>query len=474
MSGMPAGWYADPSKQGRQRYWDGSAWTRQVRSAPPTGAPPAPAQPWPPPPTGSPPPEGGGSEGRRPARGGAKGRGRLVLLTAGLGVLVAAGLTAAIVVLDPFGEEEASVADGSRELADDPVSGDDDRDSELRADPEPEAETDPGPSGVPLSQIDLDAAELRIDHGEGPVTVVLRGGQGELDDGRWVRRIRELTVRGDVTGDGVEEIVVVLAVERGGGDAEVPAVAVLTDDAELGATSLEPPRLTVPARDRAWDPVEDGFVGAISVRDGGIELGLVAQPPGESSLVFTDQRADPLVENRRPEIRLTYLGDSWSAEADGPITRAAADFAERAGVPAQELLCDGRPVPWRGANPSCVGSPVDGSGGDVEVSLLVVDDRGGFRGEAGRPPPVSSAAEVRRVLGPGEHFCRDIAERAAEDSLSWALPMAAVAYWFDDGMPQRMDASQNGIPCQTVFDGVAAFLNGVDGVIAPHDATLRS
>jgi hypothetical protein len=26
----PAGWYPDPSQNGRQRYWDGTAWTEQV------------------------------------------------------------------------------------------------------------------------------------------------------------------------------------------------------------------------------------------------------------------------------------------------------------------------------------------------------------------------------------------------------------------------------------------------------------
>ena len=40
----PAGWYDDPSQQGRQRYWDGEAWTTETRSSasdlpPPSGAP---------------------------------------------------------------------------------------------------------------------------------------------------------------------------------------------------------------------------------------------------------------------------------------------------------------------------------------------------------------------------------------------------------------------------------------------------
>jgi hypothetical protein len=43
----PAGWYADPSGDGGQRYWDGAAWTEQVSGSPrgPTagGAPASPA-----------------------------------------------------------------------------------------------------------------------------------------------------------------------------------------------------------------------------------------------------------------------------------------------------------------------------------------------------------------------------------------------------------------------------------------------
>ncbi len=36
----PAGWYDDPAQAGRQRYWDGLAWTTDTRSAPPEMAPP--------------------------------------------------------------------------------------------------------------------------------------------------------------------------------------------------------------------------------------------------------------------------------------------------------------------------------------------------------------------------------------------------------------------------------------------------
>ncbi len=450
MGQWPAGWYIDPSHHGQQRYWDGTAWTQHVRAIPAPGAS-ATTQ------AGA----GGGTGVLQESSGGA---GRLWLLVGGLAVLVIGAGIAALVVLSPFGGDEQTLAgDEQTQTTEGAEPGEDESEPDTTLS---ETAEDRGP---PLSQVDLDNTELRVDHGNGPVTVELTGGEGVLEDGRRVRRMWDLTVRGDVTGDSTDEIVVVLAVARPDGAGEVPAVGVLTDDPERGATPLEPPQLAVPVRDGAWEVVEQGEIEAIGVHDGGIELALLAPPRGVSSLTFSDDRADPLVDNRRPEIRLTFDGAEWSAEADGPVTRAAAEFTARAGVPAQQLLCTGRGF-RRGSNPTCIGSPMDGSAGDVEVSLLVVDDGGGFRGATGRPAPVSSATQVRRIMGPGDHLCRDIAAQSERDDLVWALPMAAVAYWFDEGMPDRMDAAQNGIPCQTVFDGVAAFLNGRDGVIGGYDA----
>ncbi|MEU4196504.1 hypothetical protein AB0E69_31675 [Kribbella sp. NPDC026611] len=45
-------------------------------------------------------------------------------------------------------------------------------------------------------------------------------------------------------------------------------------------------------------------------------------------------------------------------------------------------------------------------------------------------------------------FCRDLAARGA----SYA---EAVRYWWYYGMPDRMDADKNGIPCETVYSSVA-------------------
>ncbi len=49
--------------------------------------------------------------------------------------------------------------------------------------------------------------------------------------------------------------------------------------------------------------------------------------------------------------------------------------------------------------------------------------------------------------------CRDLADQGATYE-------AAVAYWLLEGVPDRMDADRNGIPCETVYpaEQVAAFV----------------
>ena len=58
----------------------------------------------------------------------------------------------------------------------------------------------------------------------------------------------------------------------------------------------------------------------------------------------------------------------------------------------------------------------------------------------------------------GDHFCRDL------HYLTGSHPRAyfgAVAYWFQEGRPDRMDADRDGIPCETVYS-----LSDIDGVWA--------
>ena len=58
------------------------------------------------------------------------------------------------------------------------------------------------------------------------------------------------------------------------------------------------------------------------------------------------------------------------------------------------------------------------------------------------PEPLPQSSPIER-LEPGL-FCRDLNARG----FSYA---EAVAYWESEGRPSRMDASNNGIPCQTVY-----------------------
>lgn len=68
------------------------------------------------------------------------------------------------------------------------------------------------------------------------------------------------------------------------------------------------------------------------------------------------------------------------------------------------------------------------------------------------PPPPAGATNRDPALLPSGLFCRDL---AAQD-YSYA---AAVEYWRIEGMPDRMDADRNGIPCETVYppSDVAAY-----------------
>ena len=49
---------------------------------------------------------------------------------------------------------------------------------------------------------------------------------------------------------------------------------------------------------------------------------------------------------------------------------------------------------------------------------------------------------------PGGLLCKDLATRGASYS-------QAVAYWYSQGAPSRMDVDGNGIPCETVYPAAA-------------------
>ena len=74
---------------------------------------------------------------------------------------------------------------------------------------------------------------------------------------------------------------------------------------------------------------------------------------------------------------------------------------------------------------------------------------------AGEPPAPRNRTGLEAGL-----FCRDLA------GMGYGL-FEAVAYWMAEGAPDRMDADQNGIPCETVYpDTFESFLNAAIGTPA--------
>jgi hypothetical protein len=105
------GWYGDPTREGRLRYWDGSAWTEhvseggQTSSDPIDGVPPAPPSP-PPPAEPAAPGAGARAPGYPPTPLGRAGFG-----VAAVGAIVAAAATGSVAVTqDALGERSVEVA----------------------------------------------------------------------------------------------------------------------------------------------------------------------------------------------------------------------------------------------------------------------------------------------------------------------------------------------------------------------------
>ena len=166
--------------------------------------------------------------------------------------------------------------------------------------------------------------------------------------------------------------------------------------------------------------------------------------------------------------------------SDGPDI-SATDASFDAELPVEEALPEPEPEPLPEPEPEPEplpepeperlpqASPI----GDLEPGLFCRDlsDRGFSYAEAvayweaeGRPTRMDASnngipcqtvyprSEVEAYWGPvpgssalpSGLFCRDLDARG----LSYAQ---AVAYWLAEGRPTRMDASNNGIPCQTVY-----------------------
>lgn len=99
------------------------------------------------------------------------------------------------------------------------------------------------------------------------------------------------------------------------------------------------------------------------------------------------------------------------------------------------------------------------------LTVLVLNSSGTMAvGQDGVVYDVLSAEAIVPLLGP-DGFCRDI---LAEGSYLTQLPepemvyFGAILYWFMEGMPGKMDADRNHIPCETLVpaDVVKAVWDG--------------
>lgn len=104
---------------------------------------------------------------------------------------------------------------------------------------------------------------------------------------------------------------------------------------------------------------------------------------------------------------------------------------------------------------TCVPSPEVTDGQHPVLTVLVVDTAGTISvGQAGIEHPILSADGIVGTLGTGQ-FCRDIlgdtalTQQLTEPDMQY---FGAVLYWAMEGMPARMDADNNGIPCETLVE----------------------
>jgi hypothetical protein len=83
--------------------------------------------------------------------------------------------------------------------------------------------------------------------------------------------------------------------------------------------------------------------------------------------------------------------------------------------------------------------------------LIVITDDTGTAAYTG----ATDMLDLHAWQGPGL-FCRDLLALYPGDQRASALTyLLVLAYWFQDGEPDRMDADLNGIPCETLFDPAA-------------------
>lgn len=138
-----------------------------------------------------------------------------------------------------------------------------------------------------------------------------------------------------------------------------------------------------------------------------------------------------------------------------------------------ELQCvDSGPVA-RGDVFACAGVPRTEPGFELDpvgVVFYVVDDSRTVAWLDGTDVPDTTSALVAEYeSAPKGLFCRDLRSADAGASLFSAVGRRpadgffwSLVYWSLEGQPDRMDADQNGIPCETLYepDVVSAVLAG--------------
>ena len=147
-----------------------------------------------------------------------------------------------------------------------------------------------------------------------------------------------------------------------------------------------------------------------------------------------------------------FLDDQWEAEPNKP----------EGVLGAVEIVCTDRSdTVLKGDAFACAGVPrtkpdfqLDSPG----LVFAVLDDEGTVSFAAGTDLP-NSTGPLYDIYDrtPTGLFCRDLDDDGAGGFFSTCCGtprgnyFRAVLYWFMEGMPDRMDADRNGVPCETLF-----------------------
>lgn len=154
----------------------------------------------------------------------------------------------------------------------------------------------------------------------------------------------------------------------------------------------------------------------------------------------TTTTPSPSLESLEARLNLEWptsiAGSSW-----GPVSWACGNVVTGPLLTGSVMKCLPVDIPTEGQHPI--------------ITVLMVDDVGMFAvAQSGVVNPILDPETIVLTLGSG-HLCREITGEGSE--LAALFPedetryFGALLYWFMEGRPSRMDADNNGIPCETVF-----------------------